>query len=61
MTRVRCPTCKREREPEPRSAEFPFCSKRCRAIDLANWLDERYRFSRAVAASDLDDDEIELS
>ncbi|MCA9601626.1 MAG: DNA gyrase inhibitor YacG [Myxococcales bacterium] len=22
---------------------FPFCSARCRQLDLGNWLDERYR------------------
>lgn len=23
--------------------EYPFCSKRCRTIDLGRWLDEGYR------------------
>jgi hypothetical protein len=23
----------------------PFCSRRCKMIDLGNWLDEVYRFS----------------
>jgi endogenous inhibitor of DNA gyrase (YacG/DUF329 family) len=28
--------------------EFPFCSRRCRTIDLGRWLDEAYRLpSRA--------------
>ncbi|MEZ6143054.1 MAG: DNA gyrase inhibitor YacG [Zavarzinella sp.] len=25
--------------------EYPFCSKRCRTIDLGRWLGESYRFS----------------
>ncbi|MCS6914859.1 MAG: DNA gyrase inhibitor YacG [Myxococcales bacterium] len=34
----RCPICG-----APPSAEaFPFCSSRCRLIDLGNWLGERY-------------------
>ena len=37
----RCPTCRRElSEPGPAA---PFCSERCRLVDLGGWLDERYR------------------
>jgi endogenous inhibitor of DNA gyrase (YacG/DUF329 family) len=25
------------------AASFPFCSKRCRLLDLGQWLDEGYR------------------
>lgn len=47
MTRVeraRCPTCKKpvETDPERRSPEFPFCSARCRYIDLHRWLSGHY-------------------
>jgi endogenous inhibitor of DNA gyrase (YacG/DUF329 family) len=38
---MRCPICKKEVEPGSRSA--PFCSERCRLIDLGNWADEKYR------------------
>ena len=35
--RVKCPTCQRELDWE--SAPFrPFCSERCRLIDLGAWL-----------------------
>jgi uncharacterized protein len=35
--RVKCPTCQRELEWE--DAPFrPFCSERCRLIDLGAWL-----------------------
>jgi endogenous inhibitor of DNA gyrase (YacG/DUF329 family) len=33
---------------------FPFCTERCRAIDLGKWLGEEYRF--AVTSPDEDDD-----
>jgi endogenous inhibitor of DNA gyrase (YacG/DUF329 family) len=37
---LRCPICKKE---VPFDApEMPFCSKRCRMIDIGNWADERY-------------------
>jgi uncharacterized protein len=38
---MRCPTCKREFQPAE-SAVLPFCSERCRTIDLGRWLDEGY-------------------
>ena len=38
--RVRCPTCQRELEWQ--SAPFrPFCSERCRLVDLGAWLTEQ--------------------
>lgn len=27
----------------PKEEAFPFCSMRCRTLDLGNWLDGRYR------------------
>jgi uncharacterized protein len=38
----RCPICKKAARREEMRA-FPFCSERCRAIDLGNWLGESYR------------------
>ncbi|MFO0560602.1 MAG: DNA gyrase inhibitor YacG [Polyangiales bacterium] len=39
-----CPICKRDAEADRSQNEFaPFCSKRCRVIDLGRWLDESYR------------------
>jgi len=39
---VRCPTCRRE-APWKGNPHRPFCSERCRLLDLASWADERYR------------------
>ena len=38
---MRCPICKREFERES-SPAVPFCSERCRTIDLGRWLGESY-------------------
>jgi len=39
--RVKCPTCRRELQWE--SAPYrPFCSERCRLIDLGAWLSEKH-------------------
>jgi hypothetical protein len=35
-----CPICKKEVPPD--SEEMPFCSERCRLIDLGNWASEKY-------------------
>ena len=39
---LRCPTCKREVRWED-NPNRPFCSERCRVIDLGNWASESYR------------------
>jgi len=38
-TRVRCPTC--QRETDWQGPHRPFCSERCRLIDLGAWLTEQ--------------------
>ena len=43
MAAVRCPTCKKDVAPDAKS--FPFCSERCRLVDLGNWLDGKYRIA----------------
>lgn len=42
----RCPTC--GNPVREGSRFFPFCSHRCRLVDLGQWLDERYRISRPL-------------
>jgi endogenous inhibitor of DNA gyrase (YacG/DUF329 family) len=49
---VTCPTCKKKFDYF--SSEFrPFCSEKCRLIDLGQWLDESY----AVPVEKLTEDE----
>lgn len=49
---VKCPTCKKTFSYY--SSEFrPFCSEKCRLIDLGQWLDESY----AVPVQKLTEDE----
>ena len=41
-----CPICKKaiaSGAPRASNAAFPFCSARCRQVDLGNWLSESYR------------------
>lgn len=55
--RIRCPICNTELEDVPRDyPHAPFCSARCKRVDLANWLGERYRLSRPLGDDDEDDE-----
>jgi endogenous inhibitor of DNA gyrase (YacG/DUF329 family) len=38
-----CPICGKQGAPRPSNAAAPFCSPRCKQIDLGKWLDEGYR------------------
>jgi endogenous inhibitor of DNA gyrase (YacG/DUF329 family) len=48
---MRCPMCKRETTREGNPFR-PFCSERCKLIDLDNWLSERYRIAAATEAAE---------
>jgi len=40
-SKLSCPTCKKETQKEGNN-HFPFCSERCRLLDLGQWLDGGY-------------------
>jgi endogenous inhibitor of DNA gyrase (YacG/DUF329 family) len=41
MPTIRCPICQKSFDTAASKA-LPFCSERCKQIDLSRWLDERY-------------------
>ena len=43
---LRCPTCRKI--VRAGDAEFPFCSERCRTIDLGKWASGRYVISTPI-------------
>jgi len=47
MSQVRCPVCSKPMNFQARSEwpDFPFCSLRCKRIDLGKWLNENYRIT----------------
>ena len=58
MLKVCCPICNRS-TPGANSAEwpdFPFCSRRCRLIDLGRWLDGAYVIGRGSDEEDVPSD-----
>ena len=38
-----CPTCKFKINLEENNSFLPFCSERCKLIDLSNWGNEIYK------------------
>ena len=42
LTHVKCPSCKQEAKWEENPFR-PFCSDRCRTLDLGAWMSGRYR------------------
>ncbi len=40
---MRCPVCKKPVEMSQKNPFRPFCSERCRMIDLGTWASEEYR------------------
>jgi uncharacterized protein len=38
-----CPICNKPAAPRAENPSFPFCSARCKTVDLGKWLNEDYR------------------
>ena len=54
---MRCPICKKPVAMPtgalPPDSFFPFCSERCKLVDLGRWLDGKYQ----ISAEETDDDQ----
>lgn len=53
---VTCPACKGPSLYSPANPWRPFCSQRCRNVDLGAWASESYRVATQVPAEDLPDE-----
>jgi endogenous inhibitor of DNA gyrase (YacG/DUF329 family) len=53
---VACPSCRRK-TPWQGNPYRPFCSERCKLVDLAAWADERYRIPGEPVPTEPDDDD----
>jgi endogenous inhibitor of DNA gyrase (YacG/DUF329 family) len=52
---MKCPICKKD--VDLKSPEAPFCSERCRLIDLGKWASEEYRIPAEPAVPEVEEDE----
>lgn len=50
ISALRCPTCRTLVLPS--DSDFPFCSERCRMIDLGKWASGRYVISTPLNRGD---------
>lgn len=56
MANYRCAICEKEASFDGRlPREYPFCSERCRQVDLGRWFREQYSIDRDLSPDDLDD------
>ncbi len=42
---VNCPTCSKQIDWQPEQRWRPFCSERCKLIDLGEWASESYNIN----------------
>lgn len=52
--KVRCPQCGEDAVWGPENPWRPFCSERCKLIDLGAWASESYRIPAAEEGADPD-------
>ncbi len=53
VTTVKCPTCEAPVEWGPQSPSRPFCSERCKLIDLGAWAAEAHSIPGAPLEDEL--------
>lgn len=51
--KTHCPICKTIATHE--NEHYPFCSPRCKQIDLGRWADEKYKITRPLEHRDLEE------
>lgn len=52
---IPCAICHRPADPSPSNPWRPFCSERCKLVDLSHWLDGDYRIPGPSAEGEPDD------
>lgn len=51
-----CPICSKPIEIAAKVATFPFCSERCRQIDLLRWSKGEYRIVEPLSPRELEEE-----
>jgi endogenous inhibitor of DNA gyrase (YacG/DUF329 family) len=55
---VACPNCQKYTAFSPENTFRPFCSERCKMIDLGSWANEQYTIATPVDPSTFDDEQV---
>ena len=57
LDQIKCPTCNKQNTWTSENKFRPFCSERCKLIDLGTWADESNRVAGdAINPEDIDDE-----
>ena len=51
MIQGKCPMCSSKRNGVESNEFFPFCSERCKLLDLYSWFNEEYSISDPIPQS----------
>lgn len=54
---VTCPQCGNKSEFSQNNRFRPFCSERCKLIDLGVWANEGYRITAPITPEDIENEE----
>ncbi|GAB3475304.1 DNA gyrase inhibitor YacG [Marinomonas epiphytica] len=52
LTLIKCPTCQNESVWSKNNASRPFCSAKCKLIDLGEWANESYSIPQQSSEED---------
>ncbi|MGN6389226.1 MAG: DNA gyrase inhibitor YacG [Burkholderiaceae bacterium] len=58
VTIVQCPTCGKKVEWIEKNRFRPFCSERCKQIDLGAWAEEKYAIPVVKQPGETDEDDV---
>lgn len=58
--KIKCPNCQKETEYSSENKYRPFCSERCRIIDLGEWASGSYRIAQQDRSDDLEENLLEI-
>jgi uncharacterized protein len=56
---LKCPICESATKPRGENASFPFCSPRCKTIDLGKWVSEEYGIPAEGSEGEVHDESAE--
>ena len=60
VLKVKCPVCGREVRWTDEFPSRPFCSRRCRLIDLGEWADERNVITESLKKDEMNSTEEDM-
>lgn len=52
MTQIACPTCQKKTVWSTENKDRPFCSAKCKLIDLGEWASESYAIPQQTSEED---------